>query len=249
MRVAICDDDIKYIQELADLLKCYGEDNLCNVEYKAYTNPLELVAQIEKGLHYDVILLDVLMPGINGIQCAKDIRSFDNLVKIIFLTSSSEFAVESYSVRAYQYLLKPIRKENLFSVLKMLENESESAERNVFVVKSKMGITKIVLSKLQYCEVVNRKIILHLTNNEECECNLRMNELEEKLEIFGMFIRPHRSFLVNMDYIQTLTTHSIVMENGLKIPVPREKYAQIKQIYMDYIFRTSASIVLGNIES
>ena len=182
MRIAACDDDVKFLQDLSALLNQYGEENHCGVEYKTYTNPLELVSQIEKGIHYDVILLDVFMPGINGIQCAKDIRRFDNFVKIIFLTSSTEYAVESYSVRAYQYLLKPVKKENLFWILKSLETESETMEKNILVFKSKNGITKIALSKLEYCEVINRKIILHLINGEECECNLRMNELEEKLK-------------------------------------------------------------------
>ena len=116
MRIAACDDDVRFLQELSDLLNQYEKDNHCNIEYKIYTNPLELVAQIEKGMHYDAILLDVFMPGINGIQCARDIRTFDNLVKIIFLTSSAEYAVESYAVKAYQYLLKPIQKENLFHI-------------------------------------------------------------------------------------------------------------------------------------
>ena len=249
MRIAACDDDVRFLRELSFLLNQYGEENHCNVEYKTYTNPLELVNQIEKGMHYDAILLDVFMPGINGIQCAKDIRAFDSFVKIVFLTSSSEYAVESYSVRAYQYLLKPVQKDNLFRVLKTLEKETEKVEKNILIFKSKTGITKVALSKLEYCEVINRKIILHLTNGEECECNLRMNELEEKLKEHRRFLKAHRSFLVNMDHIQTLTTHSVIMECGVKIPVPREKYAQIKQIYMEYIFQASASVVLGNLES
>lgn len=249
MRIAVCDDDVKFLQELSELLKQYGEENHCNIEYKIYTNPLELVNQIEKGMHYDVILLDVYMPGINGIQCAKDIRTYDSFVKIIFLTFSTEFAVESYSVRAYQYLLKPLKKEDLFFTLKLLEKESETFEKNILVFKSKTGITKIALLKLEYCEVINRKITLHLTNGEEYECNLKMNELEEKLKEYGMFLKPHRSFLVNMDYIQTLTAQSIVLEGGIKIPVPREKYAQIKQTYMEYIFQSSLFVVLGNIEN
>lgn len=249
MRIAVCDDDIKFLQDLSVLLNQYREEQHYNTEYKIYTNPLELVNQIEKGMHYDVIFLDVFMPGINGIQCAKDLRTYDSFVKIIFLTSTTEYAVESYSVRAYQYLLKPIQKEYFFAILNMLEKESEMAERSIFVLKSKMGITKISLSKLEFCEVINRKIILHLNNGEEYECNLRMNELEDKLKAFTMFLKPHRSFLINMDYIQTLTTHSIVMECGVKIPVPREKYAQIKQTYMEYVFQSSASIILGNVEN
>ena len=249
MRIAACDDDLIFLQELSNFLNQYGEQYHCNMEYEMYTNPLELVEKIEKGIYYDVIFLDVLMPGINGIQCAKDIRSFDNFVKIVFLTSSPEFAVESYSVRAYQYLLKPVQKENLFLTLKLLEKESETEETNLFIVKSKNGITRISLSKLEYCEVMNRKIILHLSNGEECECNLRMNELEEKINQFQMFLKPHRSFLVNMDYIRTLTTHSIILECGTKIPVPREKFAQIKQVYMDYVFSSSNSVIVGNPEA
>ena len=85
-----------------------------------------------------------------------------------------------------------------------------------------------------------------LANKEEMECSVRINELEEKLQSFGMFLRAHRSFLVNMDYIQTLTTHSLIMENGAKIPIPREKYAQVKQTYMEYVFRAKDSVVIGN---
>lgn len=249
MRIAACDDDVQFLQELSNLLNIYSEEHNCNVEYKIYTNPLELVTQIEKGVHYDAILLDVFMPGINGIQCARDIRTFDNQVKIVFLTSSTEFAIESYSVKAYQYLLKPICKENLFMTLRSLERESEIIEQNNFVFKSKTGITKIPLSKLEYCEVMNRKIVLHLIDGEECECNFRLNDLEEKLKDYGMFLKPHRSFFVNMNYIRTLNTHSIVMECGVKIPVPREKYTQIKQRYMKYVFQAPDSVIIGNIDN
>lgn len=244
MRIAACDDNVEFLQNLSEVLNEYREENFCNIEYKMYTNPLELVTQMEKGIHYDIILMDVCMPGMNGIQCAKDIRICDNFVKIVFLTSSTEYALESYSVKAHDYLLKPIQKDRLFSILSQLEKEADKMEKNIFVLKSKNGITKISLSKLEYCEVINRKIILHLVNGEECECGLRMNELEERLLMYGMFLKPHRSFLINMDYIQSLTLHSIIMASGIKIPVPREKYTQIKQSYMTYIFQSKDSIIL-----
>ena len=181
MRIAACDDNLEFLQGLSELLNKYGEENHCNVEYKVFTNPLELVTQMEKGIHYDMILLDICMPGMNGIQCAKDIRMYDNFVKIVFLTTSAEYAVESYSVKAHDYLLKPIQKERLFSLLHQVEKE-ERLEKNIIVVKTKAGITKIALAKLEYGEVVNRKLILHLANKEELECGVRINELEEKLQ-------------------------------------------------------------------
>lgn len=245
MRIAACDDNVEFLQGLSQLLNVYSKENSCNVEYKIFTNPLELVTQMEKGVHYDVVLLDICMPGINGIQCAKDIRKCDNFVKIVFLTSSADYGVESYQVKAYDYLLKPLEKEKLFSVLRRIEMETQKKEQNIFVLKSKTGITKISLSKLEYCEVINRKVVFRMVNGEEYECSLRMNELEEKLMTFGCFMRPHRSFLVNIDFVRTLTTHNIVMESGAQIPIPREKYAIIKQMYMEYVFRTKDSVVFG----
>lgn len=245
MRIAACDDNVEFLQGLSQLLNVYSKENSCNVEYKIFTNPLELVTQMEKGVHYDVVLLDICMPGINGIQCAKDIRKCDNFVKIVFLTSSADYGVESYQVKAYDYHLKPLEKEKLFSVLRRIEMETQKKEQNIFVLKSKTGITKISLSKLEYCEVINRKVVFRMVNGEEYECSLRMNELEEKLMTFGCFMRPHRSFLVNIDFVRTLTTHNIVMESGAQIPIPREKYAIIKQMYMEYVFRTKDSVVFG----
>lgn len=89
------------------------------LELTPYTKPMELLADIEAGVRFDVLFLDVLMPGINGINAAREIRRYDTAVQIIFVTSSSEFAVQSYVVGAYYYQLKPIWK-NSFSALPML---------------------------------------------------------------------------------------------------------------------------------
>lgn len=248
MKIAVCDDSAMFLQEVAGALKQYSETYHTHVEYKLFPNPLELVTQMENGAHYDVILMDVMMPGINGIQCAKDIRAYDNCVKIIFMTCSPEFAVDSYAVNASQYLLKPVQKEKLFVTLRQIEIESEHAKKFVFILKTKSGITKIALSDLEYCEVINRKVVLHLANGEEHECGLKMSDLENKLLPFGMFIRPHRSYLINMDYIRSMTTNNIIMECSVEVPIPRDKSIQIKRTYMDYMFRSPETILLENDE-
>lgn len=84
------------------------------LELAPYTKPMELLADIEAGVRFDVLFLDVLMPGINGINAAREIRRYDTAVQIIFVTSSSEFAVQSYVVGAYYYQLKPIWKDSFF---------------------------------------------------------------------------------------------------------------------------------------
>lgn len=105
---AFCDDDQTVLDQLSALLEKYRAQRCVQIQCTVFHSPLDLLAEIEKGTRYDILFLDVIMPAENGITAAKEIRQYDNVVKIIFLTSSAEFAVESYVVGAYFYQLKPI---------------------------------------------------------------------------------------------------------------------------------------------
>ena len=116
-RIAFCDDDAALLHQMQDFLEQYRTLRGVQLELFPYTKPMELLADIEAGVRFDVLFLDVLMPGINGINAAREIRRYDQSVRIIFLTSSAEFAVESYTVGAYFYQLKPIWQESFFRLL------------------------------------------------------------------------------------------------------------------------------------
>lgn len=113
-RIAFCDDDAALLHQMQDFLEQYRTLRGVQLELTPYTKPMELLADIETGVRFDVLFLDVLMPGINGIDAAREIRRYDTAVQIIFVTSSSEFAVQSYVVGAYYYQLKPIWKDRFF---------------------------------------------------------------------------------------------------------------------------------------
>lgn len=117
IKIAFCDDEISVLNELRILLDRYRAERNQEIEYAVFHSPLELLAQIEKGARYDILFLDVLMPGENGINAAAEIRGYDSNVKIIFLTSSAEFAVQSYTVGAYFYQIKPIWEEGFFRLM------------------------------------------------------------------------------------------------------------------------------------
>ena len=114
IQIAFCDDDQTVLDQLSALLEKYRAQRCVQIQCTAFHSPLDLLAEIEKGTRYDILILDVIMPAENGITAAKEIRQYDNVVKIIFLTSSAEFAVESYVVGAYFYQLKPIWKDSFF---------------------------------------------------------------------------------------------------------------------------------------
>ena len=113
IKAAFCDDDLSVLNELHVLMDNYRVERNQEITYTAFHSPLELIAQIEKGMRFDILFLDVLMPGVNGIETAQEIREYDSAMKIIFLTSSAEYAVESYTVNAYFYQLKPLAGEFL----------------------------------------------------------------------------------------------------------------------------------------
>lgn len=114
IQIAFCDDDQTVLDQLSALLEKYRAQRCVQIQCTAFHSPLDLLAEIEKGTRYDILFLDVIMPAENGITAAKEIRQHDNVVKIIFLTSSAEFAVESYVVGAYFYQLKPIWEDSFF---------------------------------------------------------------------------------------------------------------------------------------
>ncbi len=112
IKIAFCDDDLSVLNEISVLLSKYRIEHQREMEYTPFRSPFELLAEIEKGVRFDIFFLDILMPGENGISVAKEIRRYDSAAKIIFLTSSSEFAVESYTVSAYFYQIKPVSEES-----------------------------------------------------------------------------------------------------------------------------------------
>ena len=117
IKIAFCDDDMEVLHQMNELLDRYRVERNEDITYAAFQSPFELLTEIEKGIRPDILFLDVVMPGQNGMDVAKEIRQYDTNMKIIFLTSSPEFAVESYSVGAYFYQLKPIWEESFFRLM------------------------------------------------------------------------------------------------------------------------------------
>jgi DNA-binding LytR/AlgR family response regulator len=145
LKIALCDDNKADLLQLVTLLDAYRHVRKLELSYKCFQNALDLIASME-SLEYDLILLDVLMPGINGIQAAREIRQADNRMEIIFLTTSPEFAVDSYSVRAYYYILKPATEEKLFPILDRLINNSRKPDDSL-VIKTQSSVLSLPFSK------------------------------------------------------------------------------------------------------
>lgn len=237
VKIAFCDDDLSVLNEIRVLLDRYRVERNQEIDYTAFHSPLDLLAEIERGTRFDVLFLDVIMPGETGIDVAAEIRNYDNDVKIIFLTSSAEFAVQSYTVGAYFYQLKPIWAESFFRLMDSVLSVCEKEQTSSLILRCKTGITRIELRRLEYCEVIHRTLFIHLTSGKVLESVGSLDELSKQLAPYGSFLRPHRSYLVNLEYVQTLSYHAITMSCLTEIPIPRGKYNEIKNAFLEYAFQ------------
>ncbi len=236
IKIAVCDDDIFLLKKITSLIEQFCTEFNREIMYTVFQSPLELLAEFEKGMRWEVLFLDVIMPGGNGINVAREIRQYDHNVKIIFLTESSEFAVESYTVGAYYYQLKPISKEKFYGLLNEVAFEYEKAQQCSLILRCKSGITRIDLKKLEYCEVIGRTLVFHLGNGKVLESSGSLDELYSKLTQYDNFLRPHRSFLVNMEYIQNISGRTIILDSLVEIPIPHGKCSEVKNKYLEYAF-------------
>lgn len=252
-RIAFCDDNESVLNELTFLLEKYCHDTQTQIEYAVYTSSFDLTYDLDsrKDKQFDILFLDVLMPLQNGISVAKEIRSHNKDIKIIFLTTSSEFAVQSYTVNAFYYQMKPISEKTFFILMDSVLKECEKDKSSSLLLNCKSGITRIKLSELEYCEVTGRTLNFHLYGGTVLQGNGRMDSLWQTLCEQERFIRPHRSFIVNMDFIQNISSGGILLTSLVKIPIPRGKYTEAKNAYLNFAFKNyggnECSIVRGGV--
>ena len=235
LQIAVCDDNIDELSNMVQLINQYRTSKNFNCEYAVFPNGFDLVSALEKGKRFDIYCLDIIMPGFSGIEVAKEIRVFDKTAPILFFTSSPDFALESYSVKAINYVLKPVSKEKLFITFdEMLEQIKAEKDEDAVIVKSNEGIQRILISNLVFAEVIGRKVLYHLRSGKVIECKEPFSPVCDNLLKYRCFIKPHRSYLVNMQYVDTIDNHQVTLQPLSSVPVAQGKAREIKQQYLNY---------------
>ena len=234
LKLALCDDNMKELSDMITLVEEYRDTRHLDCQYLVFHNGFELIPLLEKGEQFDLYCLDIIMPAFTGIDLAKEIRQFDKNAQIIFFTSSPEYALESYSVQAINYILKPITKEKVFVSLDAALERLTKEEEASMILKTRNGIQKILLSNLLYVEAMGKKVLYYLVSGRMVECSESFSSVCEHLQDKGGFVRTHRSYLVNMRYIDLLSSTQITLQNGAQIPIAQGKAKEIKECYLAF---------------
>lgn len=229
MNIAVCDDNLLDRELIIDLLEYYFSDKSITFNIDRYENGTHLVYEIEDGHLYDIIFLDIFMENLLGIDVAKILRNINFNGEIIFLTATSDFAVDSYDVQAGGYLLKPLCYDKLKNAIdKTIHNFVTSTYR----VRRRSNFVLIPYNEIIYIESNNSKCILHRTNGENYNIYKKLGEIEDELND-SRFLRSHQSYLVNMDYI-IQAGNQFELSTGESVLIRQRQLREIRSVYLEY---------------
>ena len=234
MYIAVCDDQAEELEQLMDLLDLWQRERRAALRFRSFRSAAELLDAAEKE-PFTLYLLDVMMPGMDGLAAAREIRCCNDAADIVFLTSSPGFAYESYSVRALDYLLKPIRAGMLFPILDRLSLREQKPQEGL-TLKCGSSLIRVPFSQLAYVEVNGKHLYFNLTDGSVREVFGTLKEYEPLLLDRPEFLRIHRSYIVNLFQAAELSPTGIRTFSGKTLPVSRLLYPQVQKDYMNLLF-------------
>ncbi len=239
IRIAICDDNASDLDNINEMVLGFTRENP-NTDFfiQPFGSAFELLDNIVGKSGFHIYLLDILMPNINGIDVGESIRQKDDLAIIIYLTSSIDYALKSFSVFAFQYLLKPVSSAELFGVLQKALLKIDVERNKIISIKTKDGIAAIRYHQIIFVEYSNHSLRFYLSDaTAVSSVSLRepFESTANQLMQDPRFVRPHKAFVINMHYVQTITGKEFIMINDSHIPISNKNYTAIKKQYIDFL--------------
>jgi len=231
MNIIICDDIQNEALKLEDAIK--QADFKADVRY--FEKIHDILEYIKTDVKIDVCFLDIIMPEMNGIELAKEMRKVGFNSKIVFLTTSREYGVDSYQVKAYSYLLKPLNPQDVINLLNEIK-ESDSVKDTAGIKIDTRSISRFVyFYEISCVEVMNKNVSFRLLDGSEIVIYASLGEVLPQLLADGRFAQCHRSYVVNMDAITQIRGKEIFLRCGGKAPISRN-YNDFKNHYFTHVF-------------
>lgn len=237
LRIALVDDDPKDLAHNQGVLKRYFalRPHLAG-DLTAFSSAGELLEAVQQK-EFDVYLLDVIMPGANGIELGQKLRAVGRHGAIIYLTFSPDFAVDSYTARAFYYLLKPVPQERLFQVLDEAVNHLSRQQEESVLVRCREGMRRLVVGQVIFAELAEKRLCCHMASGEV----VQSVSLRESFREAAAGFLAHRafamcgvSFAVNLGRVTGVTRNMVQLEGGGSLPLSRAYRESFIGLWMDY---------------
>lgn len=230
MKIAIVEDRTDDLNTLRERLNKYAKEKKLTFQITTYYDSLMLLA--DYSMQYDCIFMDILAPGVNGMDGTKSLRKIDPSIPVIFVTSLEQYAVQGYSVNAFDYILKPIDEARFNWMMdRLCQTINKETEKELFV-KCTGVMTRIPIKNLYYISVEGHNVSYH-TNFGVFQTRDSMKSVEESLSAYN-FVRVSASYLVNLDHIANIQGNEIVV-GWERLAVSRSKKKKLLEVVNEYL--------------
>ena len=227
-RFAICDDDEKYAEYIDGLAARWARQAGERLETERFPSAEAFLFRYEERKDFDVLLLDIEMTGMDGVELAKTVRRASDDVQIVFITGYTDYIAEGYEVSALHYLTKPVNEDKLFQVLGRAVGRLRRNEP-ALTLELTGETVRLPLSQIRYLDVLHNHVTVHAGQDHTVKRPL--GELEKMLD--GRFFRVGRSYILNLTYIQRVTRTEAELTGGERIPLPRGQYEKLNRAIID----------------
>ncbi|MBP8641240.1 MAG: response regulator transcription factor [Oscillospiraceae bacterium] len=238
IKIAICDDEQREIETANKSMQLYlASHPEIDAEVYEFSSAIELLNQIENQGSFDILLLDIFLPGIHGIDVARQLREDRNKCQIIFLTTSRDYAVEAFAVNAVHYILKPYSVPNFFDAMDKAVRKAEENNKQYLSIFNRGNVYALDLKAVLYVESNNHSQFIYSLNDRPIELRMTMSELFETLSHTDFdFYRLGKAYIVNLKQIRQLSAKEVVFNGGKHLPVPRGAFNNLKDAFMLALF-------------
>ncbi len=237
INIVICDDDTNELQKTKNLCHSYAAAHgEIDIQIESFAMSAELLKRITDGqCDYDVLLLDIYMPDLTGVELARRLRERKDNCQIVFLTTSKEHAVEAFSLHAAHYLVKPYTETQLEIALDKAIAAVEKAKRSNILLKTSAGLQKINTSEIIYSESDKHIQRIHLQDGNCLQVRITCGNLFELLSCDNRFYKCGCTYIINLDKLSQVTTKKLLLENGVELLMQRRQYKELVDRYMSFL--------------
>lgn len=238
IKLAVCDDEAEQREAIGNLLREYAASRPSPaIKISIFSSGQDLLAAAEECGGFDLYVLDIVMPGLSGIDLGVRLRELYAGGAIIYLTISPEYAVDSYAARAFYYLMKPAEPDKLFPVLDQAVAALEKKKAACVAVRTRDGLERVRLDEIVYAELTGRTVRYHLADGSSLDSlTVRSPFQEEAAPLLAdqRFFLCGASFAVNLFYVTAVEKGFLRMDGGARVPLARGLAAQAKRRWSDY---------------
>lgn len=231
LSIAVCDDNETDLQYITDMVNAWAARERIPVALRSFPSGESFLFHYAENKDYDILLLDVEMGKLNGVDLARRVREQNGRAQIVFITGYPDFIAEGYEVSALHYLMKPVMPEKLGQVLDRAAALCRK-ERPFLLISSEHETLRIFFDEIYYAESQGHYMLIHTAQTVH-QVRMTVSGLLEKLD--DGFYRCSRSFVVSLRHICRITTREVFLENQVTLPLGRGQYDEINTAMIRYL--------------